>query len=99
MGSSHRQQRHSPGVLHILRFDYLGSCRLCNGTDLVQILLDKGVSIKEKDYLGKTALQYACNEQVADFLNEALDKKIKYRENKDGGGGFVFEINQQDLVR
>ncbi len=47
----------------------------------------QGVGIKEKDALGRTAMQYACNEMVVNYLEKALNKILIYRE--------CFEINLQ----
>lgn len=47
----------------------------------------QGVGIKEKDALGRTAMQYACNEMVVNYLEKALNKILIYRD--------CFEINLQ----
>lgn len=51
----------------------------------------QGVGIKEKDALGRTALQYACNETVVNYLEAALNQILIYRD--------CFEINMQSEVK
>ena len=54
------------------------------------MLLNEGASVKAKDVSGRTALQYACNEATASFLEAALSRIVIYRE--------IYEINMQVRV-
>jgi hypothetical protein len=38
----------------------------------------QGVAVKTKDYLGRTAMQYASNEAAADFLEKRANQTIPY---------------------
>lgn len=51
------------------------------------ICCGQGINVKAKDKSGRTAMQYACNEATAEFLESALRRVEKYRE--------TYEINVQ----
>ncbi|KAK9815827.1 hypothetical protein WJX72_010338 [[Myrmecia] bisecta] len=42
------------------------------------LLIKKGVAVKTKDLMGRTALQYACNEAAVVFLEKQGNKTIEY---------------------
>jgi hypothetical protein len=56
-------------------------------TELIHMLIDKGIPIKAKDHMGRTALQYACNEATIAQLEDALNQVRLYHK--------VFEISMQ----
>ncbi|KAF5834183.1 ankyrin repeat-containing domain protein [Dunaliella salina] len=58
---------------------------------IMQMLLERDVSIRAKDKLGRTALQYACNEQVVTYLENALSEMDTFR-------GVFLIGKQQDIT-
>uniref|UniRef100_A0A7S3QWL1 Protein kinase domain-containing protein n=2 Tax=Dunaliella tertiolecta TaxID=3047 RepID=A0A7S3QWL1_DUNTE len=58
---------------------------------IMQMLLERDVSIRAKDKLGRTALQYACNEQVVTYLENALNQMDTFR-------GVFLIGKQQDIT-
>eukprot|EP00798_Chlamydomonas_sp_ICE-L_P012285 gene12285-15437_t len=59
-------------------------------TSIMDMLLKHKAELKARDKHGKTAMQYACNEQTALFLEKALQQIETYR--------VVYEINQQTAL-
>lgn len=46
--------------------------------EIMNMLIHQGVAVKTKDYLGRTAMQYASNEAAADFLEKRANQTIPY---------------------